>query len=150
MGVSVNLLRSILVGLRQFSSLYSPLLLVVTDRSASWAGPRQEIQSNIFVTEPLLYQLNFSLQLDTSHPVTAGVILHVIRGEEERFLSLFNEEVESSDWIDWSLGVNINNIVKGADFVELYFEAKPESVNFNLDNVYMERWVPGERLDSDG
>ena len=98
------------------------------------------------MTEPLLYQLNFSLQLDTSDPVTAGVILHVVKGEEERFMSVFSEEVVSSDWIHWSVGVNINNIVKGAEFVELYFEAKPETVNFNLDNVYMEEWIPGERL----
>ena len=82
----------------------------------------------------------------TSDPVTAGVILHVVKGEEERFMSVFSEEVVSSDWIHWSVGVNINNIVKGAEFVELYFEAKPETVNFNLDNVYMEEWTPGERL----
>ena len=70
-----------------------------------------------------------------------------MKGEEERFLSVFSEEVVSSDWIHWSVGVNINNIVKGAEFVELYFEAKPETVSFNLDNVYMEEWTPGERLD---
>ena len=122
---------------------YFSSVLVVTERSATWAGPRQSLESDIFVTEPFLYQLNFSLQLDTSDLVTAGVILHVVKGEEEKFMSLFNEQVQSSDWTDWSIGVNINNMVKGADFIELYFEAKPETVNFSLDNVRMEKWTSG-------
>ena len=87
---------------------------------------------------------HFSLQAESSEPVTAGVILHVVREEEERYISVFSEQVSTTGWTDWSVGVNINNIVMGADFVELYFEAKPESVNFSLDNIVMEKWTEGE------
>ena len=117
---------------------------VVTERTASWAGPRQSLESDIFVTEPFLYQLNFSLQVDPGEGVELGVILHVVRGQEERFMSLFSEEISTSDWTDWSVGVNINNLVVGADSIEIYFEAKPQTVNFNLDNVVLEEWLPGK------
>ena len=125
------------------NTTFSPFI-AVSERSASWAGPRQSLESDIFVTEPFLYQLNFSLQVDTEEEVMLGVILHVVRGEEERFMSLFSEEISSSDWLDWSAGVNINNLVVGADSIEIYFEAKPQTVNFNLDNVVMEEWRPGK------
>ena len=96
------------------------------------------------MTEPFLYQLNFSLQADREEEVVLGVILHVVRGQEERFISLFSEEISTSDWTDWSVGVNINNLVVGADSIEIYFEAKPQTVNFNLDNVVLEEWLPGK------
>ena len=96
------------------------------------------------MTEPFLYQLNFSLQADREEEVVLGVILHVVRGQEERFMSLFSEEISTSDWTDWSVGVNINNLVVGADSIEIYFEAKPQTVNFNLDNVVLEEWLPGK------
>ena len=123
--------------------MFSVCCTVVTERTANWAGPRQSLEPDIFVTEPFLYQLNFSLQVDPGEGVELGVILHVVRGEEERFMSLFSEEISSSDWLDWSAGVNINNLVVGADSIEIYFEAKPQTVNFNLDNVVMEEWRPG-------
>ena len=118
--------------------------LAVRERTASWAGPRQSLESEIFVTEPFLYQLNFSLQADREEEARLGVILHVVRGQEERFMSLFSEEISTSDWTDWSVGVNINNLVVGADSIEIYFEAKPQTVNFNLDNVVLEEWLPGK------
>ena len=117
---------------------------MVTERSATWAGPRQSLEPDIFVTEPFLYQLNFSLQVDPGEGLELGVILHVVRGEEERFMSLFSEEISSPDWTDWSVGVNINNMVVAADSIEIYFEAKPQTVNFNLDNIVMEEWQPGK------
>ena len=124
--------------------MFSVYCSVVTERTANWAGPRQSLEPDIFVTEPFLYQLNFSLQVDREEEVRLGVILHVVRGQEERFMSLLSEEISSSDWKNWSVGVNINNLVVGADSIEIYFEAKPQTANFKLDNVVMEEWLPGK------
>ena len=40
-------------------------------------------------------------------------------------------------------GVIVNKIVIDADNIELYFETKPQTANFNIDNVYFDLLEPG-------
>ena len=85
-----------------------------------------------------MFQLSFSLQV--LEPCTANVILHVVHGEEEKYMSIWNEDISVASWTDFAAGVIINNIVIGADNIELYFETKPKTANFNIDNVYFD-WL---------
>ena len=61
-----------------------------------------------------------------------------LRGSEEKYFVLFHQDISSSDWAHWDVGVNINNKVVGADTIEIYFEASPDTANFNLDNIVLD------------
>ena len=115
--------------------------LAVSERRATWAGPRQSLNPGAFSADQLQYLFNFSVQ--ALQPMSGSWKLHVISGQEERYFPLFHQDFSSSDWTNWGVGLGINNIVLGADSVEIYFEATPETANFNLDNIVMEQYQPG-------
>ena len=58
-------------------------------------------------------------------------------------MSIWNEDVTDVTWTDYAAGVVVNNIVIDADNIELYFETKPQTANFNIDNVYFDLLEPG-------
>ena len=116
--------------------------LAVTQRRANWAGPRQTINPGSFSAENLQYRLNFSIQ--AVHPLTASWKLKVVAGEEEKYFMLLQQGVSSSDWTQWSAAFNIDSIVLAADFIELYMEATPDVVAYNLDDIIMEKFDSGK------
>ena len=118
--------------------------LALTERRASWAGPRQGLNPGSFSAESLQYQLNFSIQ--ALQPLTASWKLKVVAGEEEKYFMLLQQGVSSSDWTQWSAGLNINNIVLQADFIELYMEATPDTAEYNLDDIVLEEFGSGIAL----
>ena len=118
--------------------------LAVTERRANWGGPRQSLNPGSFSAENLQYQLNFSVQ--ALHPLTASWKLKVVAGEEEKYFMLLQQGVSSSDWTHWSAGVNINNIVLRADFIELYMEATPDTADYNLDNIVLQEFGSGKYI----
>ena len=118
--------------------------LAVTERRANWAGPRQSLNPGSFSAENLQYQLNFSLQ--ALQPLTASWKLKVVAGEEEKYFMLLQQAVSSSDWTHWSAGINIDNIVLRADFIELYMEATPDTADYNLDDVVLQEFGSGKYI----
>ena len=115
--------------------------LVVNQRRANWAGPRQGLNPGSFSAEKLQYQLNFSVQ--ALQPLTASWKLKVVAGEEEKYFLLLQQGVSSPAWTQWSAAFNINNIVLGADFIELYMEATPDTADYNLDDIVLEEFGTG-------
>ena len=118
--------------------------LAVTERRANWAGPRQSLNPGSFSAENLQYQLNFSIQ--ALEPLTASWKLKVVSGEEEKYYMLLQQGVSSSGWTQWSAGVNINNLVIGADFIELYMEATPDTAAYNLDDIILQLFGSGKYI----
>ena len=118
--------------------------LAVNQRRANWAGPRQGLNPGSFSAGELQYQLNFSMQ--ALQPLTASWKLKVVAGEEEKYFMLLQQGVSSSDWTHWSAGVNINNIVLRADFIELYMEATPDTTAYNLDDIILQLYGSGKYI----
>ena len=116
--------------------------LAVTQRRANWAGPKQTLSPASFSSDQLQHQLNFSLQ--ALQPLAGSWKLHVRAGTEEKYFALFHEDISSSDWTHWDVGVNIDNMVLGADNIEIYFEATPDTANFNLDNIILDKFDTGK------
>ena len=111
----------------------------VTEREASWGGPRQFLAMTDFsVTSQ--YRLEF--QVKTSATISLKCKLHVKAGTEEAYLSLFSSEVTALDWETRQALVNINQLVATADSVDLYFEGSPVSTDFSLDNVSLREYQP--------
>ena len=116
--------------------------LAVTRRGANWAGPRQSLNPGSFSAQNLQYRLNFSLEV--VQPLTASWKLKVVAGEEEKYFMLLQQAVSPSGWTQWSAGLNIDNFVLEADFIELYLEATPDTADYNLDDIVLEEFGSGE------
>ena len=107
--------------------------LEVTDRGQTWSGPRQSLSPSDFISSTSQFRLNFSVR---GPEVFLGKWkLHIVKGEEEDFLSLFTEEILSPDWQNYTLAVDITDSVITADWVELLFEASPATADFSLDDI---------------
>ena len=107
--------------------------LAVTDRRESWTGPRQYLSPASFSPQNAHFQLSFSVRANQA--ILAKWKLHMMKDEEEEFLSLFSEEIVSIDWKNYTVTLDIDDSVSGADSVELMFEGSPAAANFSLDNI---------------
>ena len=94
--------------------------------------------TNISVTSQFLLEF----QVETSATIALKCKLHVKAGSEEKYLSLFSSEVMAPNWETRQAVVNINQLVAGADSVDLYFEGSPVSSDFSLDNVSLREYRP--------
>ena len=88
-----------------------------------------------FSSDTTQYRLSFSVR---SPDVIQGKWkLHIKKGEEEDFLSLFSEEIASPDWRNYTVAVSLDiaDSFLSADWVELLFEGSPATADFSLDNI---------------
>ena len=117
----------------------SNVCLVVTDRSEDWNGPRQSLPPSSLRSGQ--YKLTFSIK------VTGQILgkwkLDVTRGEEDQFVSLFSEHISPSDWRNFTVGVDINDIVAQAESIDILFEGSPATSNFYLDNISLQETDDG-------
>ena len=75
---------------------------MVTDRRATWAGARQILDKTKFTDELLQYWFNFSIQV--SEPANVMWKLKNDIGNDTKYRTIFQANVESSDWLDFNLG----------------------------------------------
>ena len=110
--------------------------LAVTDRTETWNGPRQSLTSSSLTSQPGLYTLTFSIKV--TEEVEGKWKLHLISGGEEQFVSLFSDLFSPSDWRNFTVSVDIDDIVTQAELVEIIFEGSPASSDFYLDNISLQ------------
>ena len=107
--------------------------LVVTERSQTWAGPRQSLSPSDFTSDTAQFRLGFSVR--ALQALRGKWKLRIMRGEDEEFFSLFSQELSSPDWQNYTVTLDIPDSVATADLVELLFEGSPAMANFELDNI---------------
>ena len=110
--------------------------LAVTDRTETWNGPRQSLSSSSLTSQPGLYTLTFSIKV--TEEVEGKWKLHLINGVEEQFVSLFSGLFSPSDWRNFTVIVDIDDIVTQVELVEILFEGSPASSDFYLDNISLQ------------
>ena len=105
----------------------------MTDRTETWNGPRQSLTSSSLTSQPGLYTLTFSIKV--TEEVEGKWKLHLISGGEEQFVSLFSDLFSPSDWRNFTVSVDIDDIVTQAELVEIIFEGSLATSDFYLAHL---------------
>ena len=113
----------------------------VSGRSQNWHGVQQYLNVSHFKYEPLQFDLNFSLK--TSGPATIKWTMRVDTASgSTSYKQIFTGDVGQTEWADYSSQDILDPVLTQAETLRFYLEVSPSSVNYELDNVILQRWCP--------
>ena len=113
----------------------------VSGRSQNWHGVQQYLNVSHFKYEPLQFDLNFSLK--TSGPATIKWTMRVDKASgSTSYKQIFTGDVSKTEWADYSSQDILDPVLIQAETLRFYLEVSPSSVNYELDNVILQRWCP--------
>ena len=114
--------------------------LAVSQRQNTWDGVRQEIS---FARDHLQFQFNFSIQISDAATVRCKLKVENGNDEETQYVILYSKDhTETEEWLHLDSLVFLDPIVFSVDAVRFYLEVKPAEVDYYLDNVSIEKWIP--------
>lgn len=114
--------------------------LAVSQRKNTWDGVRQEIS---FARDHLQFQFNFSIQISNAATVRCKLKVENGNDEETQYVILYSKDhTETKEWLHLDSLVFLDPIVFSVDTVRFYLEVKPADVDYYLDNVSIEKWIP--------
>ena len=106
----------------------------MSGRNHNWAGPRQALPTNNFVTNDNL-QVAFNFSIRSPESLTATWKVRVTNSGETKYFTLLKQIVNHQDWEHVSEPITLPTFLIGCDEVEFYLEVIPENASYDIDTI---------------
>ena len=112
----------------------SKKFLELSGRNHNWAGPRQSLSKNNFLTNDNL-QVAFNFSIRSPESLTATWKVRVTNSGETKYFTLLKQIVNHQDWEHVSEPITLPTFLIGCDEVEFYLEVIPENASYDIDTI---------------
>ena len=108
--------------------------LYITERTAVWSGPRQDIPVEGFTNNDDL-KVAFKFQIKSPEAIITKWKVKVTKSEETKYFTIHTADVDNQEWESIFSNLTLPIFILGSDQVQLYLEVSPAEADISLDNI---------------